>query len=69
MQTNAQVPKCRKCGAGADVVPTFIEKAKVHNESGSALKVKPSTFAFGPGVHYDPSTQTFICPACQEEKR
>jgi len=62
------IPRCRKCGAVADEIKLFQDKAKAHNASGADLKVSASTFAYGPGSHYDPSTNTFICPACKEKE-
>ena len=59
-------PKCRKCGIDATDVPEFKEFAKVHNErEGQSMQVDASVYGYGPGSHYDPSNNTFICPKCK----
>ena len=61
------VPHCRKCGVSSKEVPEFIARAAEHNASNNPLQIAPQTMAFGPGNHYDPSTNSFICPECKED--
>lgn len=57
-------PHCRICGVEPEDIEEFVTKAVEHNEDpNNDVFVTPRTICHS-GYHYDPSTNSFICPKC-----
>lgn len=60
------VPRCRTCGIEPDDIEEFVIKAIENNEDpNNDLFITPQTVCYS-DHHYDPSTNSFICPSCKK---
>lgn len=62
------IPVCRDCEAEPEQVDLFVQQAQEHNaDPVNTMAVSPRTMCYG-GNHYDPSTNSFICPPCKRKR-